>query len=225
MTAANAKSSARGLRKRSAPRATVAASVVLALTLYGACTEQGADLLLLTMTGAAHADEHVAGQERAIVLLTGDHVYRAPAAAALQRETGLPLIVSGRNAGYYFKALRSAGAHNLWPESSSTNTEQNAAYSACLLASKRIDSVFVVTDEAHMPRALAWFGYYGVKATPAVSGPPWPGRSSNPWLPSRIGWSRSKAVVHEWMGLVDFAVRSSVDRRLKCPEAVGPAEM
>jgi uncharacterized SAM-binding protein YcdF (DUF218 family) len=225
MTVTSVVSSARGLRRRSALRATAAASVVLALTLYGACTEKGSDLLLMTMTAAGHDDQHVAGHERAIVLLTGDHVYRVPAAAALQRETSLPLIVSGRNAGHYFKALRKAGVDSLWPESSSVDTEQNAAYSACLLASRNIDSVFVVTDEAHMPRALAWFGYYGVKVTPAVSGPPWPGHSSNPWLPSRIGWSRSKAVVHEWLGLVDFAVRSSMEHRLKCPEPMGPAEM
>jgi uncharacterized SAM-binding protein YcdF (DUF218 family) len=143
----------------------------------------------------------------------------------LHLTTALPLLVSGRHADYYYKLLHAAGVKSFWKEPLSTNTEQNAAYSACFLKQRGIDSVYVVTDDAHMARGLAWLRYYGLNATPASSGPPWPGHSSNPWLPSRIGWSRSKAVFHEWGGLAAFEVRRFFDQRLTCPPIAGPHDM
>lgn len=204
---------------------TVAVAAALTFVIYVVSMEKGADLLLATMRNERNEHRQVSvHRERAIVLLTGERLWRVPAAALLQSQTGLPLLVSGRNASHNFDTLRAAGATKLWSEPFSVNTEENAAYSACILAEKRIDSAFIVTDEAHMPRAVAWFRYYGLNVTPAVSGPPWPGRSPNPWLPSKIGWQRSKAVLHEWGGLVDFTVRSFLGHRLACPKPAQSGE-
>jgi uncharacterized SAM-binding protein YcdF (DUF218 family) len=211
-------------RGRRSLRISLIALALLSCTAYFASTEAGSDLLLVPMHRPYMPFQSERRGEEAIILLTGSHPGRIPTAAALQRSTGLPLIVAGRKAGYYFKKLREAGAQSLWPESNSTNTEQNAAYTACVLAAKGIRVAYIVTDSAHMPRALAWFRYYGLKVTPMVSGPPWPGYSPHPLLPSMIGWKRSTAVVHEWFGLVDYALKAAVHRRLACPPQVGPEQ-
>jgi uncharacterized SAM-binding protein YcdF (DUF218 family) len=184
--------------------------------VYFATTEAGSSLALATLDHRGAYRGH-GGTERAIVLLTGGRTWRVPKAAEMQRTTGLPLVVAGRNAGHYLKMLQQQGAQSLWPERNSTNTEQNAAFSTCLVLQNGLQPVFIVTDAAHMRRAVGWFKFYGLSVTPVVSGPPYPGASANPLLPSELGWARTKTVIHEWLGLVKFWLSTMRGRRLQCP--------
>jgi uncharacterized SAM-binding protein YcdF (DUF218 family) len=196
---------------------------LLLCAFYFATTEAGSSLALATLTHGADY-RGPAGNERAIVLLTGSRTSRVPKATEIQRTTGLPLIVAGRNAGHYLKLLTQLGAQSLLPENNSTNTEENAAYSRCILVPSGLQPVILITDSAHMRRAVGWFNYYGLQVTPIVSGPPYPGTSANALLPSKLGWQRTKAVVHEWLGLVDFWLRTMRGHRLQCPGMSMPSK-
>jgi uncharacterized SAM-binding protein YcdF (DUF218 family) len=198
--------------------------IVIALLLlllavgYLATTEKGA---AVAMSSMPHQDAlaPMGVRPTAIVLLSGGVRWRLPKAAEVQRATGLPLIVTGRNSEPYVELLRRVGVNTLRVEGNSTDTEQNAAFTSCVASHSSIRSIYLVTDSVHMRRALAWFKYYGLAVEPVNAGPPFPGTSSDAWLPSRIGWQRSKAVIHEWLGLLDFAAARLLGRRLGCPAA------
>lgn len=97
--------------------------------------------------------------------------------AFLQRKTGLPILVSG---GLLPQAASSSLARTMadslqqdfqagevWLEDQSLSTADNAFYSKTLLAQKQIDTVFLVTQAWHMPRAVAIFEKAGLNVIPA----------------------------------------------------------
>lgn len=97
--------------------------------------------------------------------------------AFLQRKTGLPILVSGgllpRGASTSLARVMAENlqqdfqAGEIWLEDTSLSTADNAFHSKTLLAQKQIDTVFLVTQAWHMPRAVAIFEKAGLNVIPA----------------------------------------------------------
>jgi len=142
---------------------------------------------------------------------------RVQAGAALQRRTGLPLLMTGgiveTGATPVGELMaRSArddfGARVRWVEPLSRDTWENAAFSAPLLRAAGISRVFLVTHDWHMRRALVAFRHAGIEAVPMPTyADPGPRLSWTDLLPSAGNWMRSYFAVHEWVGLAYYALR------------------
>ena len=170
----------------------------------------------------------------AIVILSGDlnrvgdarsavdvgplSLERLRAGAALQRATGLPVLVSGGVIGRDQPALAALMARSLetdfavpvrWQEGASLDTWENARDSAAILHAAGISSVYLVTHSWHMRRALIAFRRFGLQATSA----PVPFSrvvqfELSAFLPRAASWSASYYALHEWIGGAWYALRA-----------------
>lgn len=177
-----------------------------------------------------------AGAPAAIVILSADitrvgdtppgfdvgllSLERLRAGAALQRATGLPVLVSGGVIGPDQPSLASLMAHSLttdfavpvrWQEGTSRDTWENARESAAILQAAGIRSVFLVTHAWHMRRALIVFREFGLQATPA----PVPFSrvavlDLGAFIPRASAWATSYYAMHEWIGCLWYALRTGV---------------
>lgn len=143
---------------------------------------------------------------------------RERAGAALQRATGLPVLVSGGVIADRQPPLAALMARSLgtdfavpvrWQENTSRTTWENARYSAALLQAEGIRSVFLVTHAWHMRRALIAFRHFGIAATPA----PVPFSRAlqlqpGEFIPSAGAWAASYYALHEWVGCAWYALQA-----------------
>lgn len=137
--------------------------------------------------------------------------------AKLQRETGLPLLVTGgtpdgsseSEAAIMARALREDFAVPVkWLEQASDNTAQNAQFSAHMLQRAGVNRILLVTDALHMPRAQRVFMQNGLQVVPA----PTAFSSRAPWsaidlVPRGTGFNLSHYGMHEWIGLAWYRLR------------------
>ncbi|MFG6177809.1 YdcF family protein [Halomonas sp. THAF12] len=143
--------------------------------------------------------------------------------AYLQRRSGLPILVSGgrihadehgSEAGLMAAALRDVfDVPVRWTEDRSTDTAENARYSAEILAAEGIERVALVSQAWHLARASADFERVGLTVTPAPTGfasPPPNGFAA--WRPSAYHLHQSSRALHEWLGLAESWLK---DRRLR----------
>lgn len=96
-------------------------------------------------------------------------------------------------------------------EDQSFDTRQNAQYMLARLAPRKIDTIILVTDVLHMPRASQTFESLGMKVIPA----PMDFRATAPlsvldFLPSAGGLRLSAYVFHELIGEVWYRARRAV---------------
>jgi uncharacterized SAM-binding protein YcdF (DUF218 family) len=110
---------------------------------------------------------------------TGDSLslQRAEYAAYLARMTGLPILVSGGATGpdpqlTVARAIKQALERHFaipvrWVEEDSSNTWENAQFSAELLSSLGVQKAYIVTHAWHMPRAMYSFEQTALEAVPA----------------------------------------------------------
>jgi uncharacterized SAM-binding protein YcdF (DUF218 family) len=168
----------------------------------------------------------------AIVVLGGDEIHvmappgvvagrlsmeRIVAAAELQRRTHLPVLISGgvlhpdepSIASLMADAMRDDfGGTVRWTEQRSADTWANAADSAAILRQDGINSVYVVTNAWHMPRALIAFAAAGLTAVPAPTPPEaGPRFLAGEFMPSVAGWQASYWGLHEWLGIAYYRLR------------------
>ncbi|HJV53342.1 MAG TPA: YdcF family protein [Noviherbaspirillum sp.] len=217
------------LLRRRLPRLGVALSVLSLLLLALISTPAGALLLAtpLENRSAALTSAKNTGAQ-AIVVLGGGRIWHAPEyggrdlpkpipllrlryAAQLQRETGLPVLVSGgapdgaseSEAAVMARSLREDFAVPVrWIEGASDDTRQNAELSARLLRAAGVRRILLVTDSLHMPRAQTLFMQAGmdVVAAPASllgRGP----LLVTDFLPDGEGLNRAHYAMHEWLGI------------------------
>ena len=130
--------------------------------------------------------------------------------AQLARQTGLPLVFSG-GSGWGAKdasvseaevaekvLLNAFGMRLNFKESSSRDTQENAASSWKLLSMQGITKIALVTHSTHMPRADAEFSRHGFTVIEVSIGQPT--ASSEPglrWLPSASSLEVSQSVLRE----------------------------
>ena len=145
---------------------------------------------------------------------------RLRAAAHLQRQTHLPLLVSGgapdgageSEAVLMARSLKEDfGVEARWVESDSINTYQNASLSAQLLRKENIQQIFLVTDAIHMPRARWAFEHAGLRVVPV------PGQfvastelQLAGFIPNAQSLKNSHYAIHEWLGLLVYRLRYAV---------------
>lgn len=151
--------------------------------------------------------------------LTVHALQRLHYAAWLQRQTGLPLLVTGGSPNSHvaegevmaMMLRRDFGLQVRWVESRALDTVQNADYSARLLRPHGIHTVYVISQAWHLPRALPQFERQGLHAIAAPVGFTRP-VLLNPLslLPSGYGLLNSYLASHEAVGRVAYAIRDQL---------------
>jgi uncharacterized SAM-binding protein YcdF (DUF218 family) len=130
--------------------------------------------------------------------------------AALAERLGLPLSVTGGKPGGGQQSeaelmrdfLEEELKHSVaFIEDKSSDTRQNALFTAMRMEHLKVGTIILVTDVWHMPRAQRAFESAGLKVIPAPMG----FRSGTPlkvtdWLPSAEGLRLSGRVLHELVG-------------------------
>ncbi len=213
---------------RRAPRAGRFLVVSAVVALWLLATPWCAALLLAPLQRTAALDlASATGRAEAIVVLSADTVRLAPDfgggptlgglalqrvryAAALQRATRAPVLVSGGAAAGatvpHAALMRGVlegefGATVRWEEARSTNTAENATFSAEMLTDAGVRRVFLVTHAWHMPRAQRSFERAGLQVVPAPTAfRPLPASWRTGWLPSWVALRDSAWALHEWLG-------------------------
>ncbi len=137
-------------------------------------------------------------------------------AACLQRESGLPLLVSGGapwGGTPEARSMRAAleqdfGAGVRWIEDASADTRGNARLSAPMLREAGVKRVLLVTHAWHMRRALGEFAAAGLETVPAPTGHLAEGpRIATDYLPSATGLALGHLALHESLGLLVMRTR------------------
>jgi uncharacterized SAM-binding protein YcdF (DUF218 family) len=170
---------------------------------------------------------------QAIVILAADAVHaagpagfgvgpltleRLAAGAALYHRVHLPILVSGGRpdtGGGPPIAVRMAAVLTgefqvpvRWQEDRSTNTWQNAAFSASILARNGIRSIYLVTHAWHMRRSMFCFRHFGIIVTAApVRLDRMPTPEFADFAPHIEAWADSYYGFHEWIGLAWYHQR------------------
>jgi uncharacterized SAM-binding protein YcdF (DUF218 family) len=147
-------------------------------------------------------------------LLTLD---RLRTAAALHRRTGLPILVSGGVTQPGTASFAAVMAQSLkddfqtparWVEAESTDTWENARFSADILRPEGITSIYLVTHSWHMRRALVAFQDTGLTVTAAPTSPDEPLEPDlGDFLPRAAGWQTGYYAIHEWIGYAWYKLR------------------
>lgn len=142
---------------------------------------------------------------------------RVRAGAALQRQTGLPVLITGGIVNDLRVPVGSLMTQSMvvefgvpvrWTETASLTTWENAALSAPMLKAAGIDRVYLVTHAWHMRRSVLAFAHFGIVAEPApVRASPRPEWSVEGMLPEAGCWERSFWALHEWAGLLYYTMR------------------
>jgi len=197
----------------------IAATLLLA-------TPMASGLLLASLEGVAPA---VLAAPGAIVILGAEArngpggsdvgpltLERLRRGAALQRETGLPLLVTGGppspDTPPIAAAMRAALQQDFsvpvrWEEPAALNTGDNLRLAAAMLRQAGIGSAYLVTHAWHMPRAQLEAARAGLPVLPAaVPRPRRPDGRLADWLPRADCLAMSWLALHEWGGLAAMKV-------------------
>jgi len=137
--------------------------------------------------------------------------------ARIHRQTGLPVLVSGgtpdgskvSEAAIMASSLREDFATPVkWLEERSDDTEQNAKFSAEILAHAGVKKIVLVTDALHMPRSQLMFARTGLEVVIAPTVFFSRDRLTLlSFLPSGEGMRRSEYAMHEWLGVLWYKAR------------------
>jgi uncharacterized SAM-binding protein YcdF (DUF218 family) len=114
------------------------------------------------------------------------------------------LISGGDQAQPMARALRQQGlpVDAIQVESTSTNTHENAAFSAAMLKREKRLRILLVTSGFHMPRAAAAFAKQGLEVIPAPAYDPiYPSWEAHPWWPKRAALQLSGRCLREYVGM------------------------
>lgn len=138
-------------------------------------------------------------------------------AARLQRETGLPLLVTGgRPDGGSLsegETMRRVLEDELkvpvrWVEGESATTRENALFSAPILRAAGVRRVLLVSHAWHLPRALAAFSRAGLEAIPAPTVFAPDRLTPLSFVPKVSAMANSADALHEWIGYLWYWLRN-----------------
>jgi uncharacterized SAM-binding protein YcdF (DUF218 family) len=135
-------------------------------------------------------------------------------AARLHHETGLPILVSGGGLGEPLAIGMARALQNefkvpiTWIEARSSNTAENARFSANILRHAGVNRVLLVTDAMHMPRAAMAFARNAIDVVPAptVFFGAQQLRAAQ-FIPGVEALRRSHYAIYEWAGLIWYRMQ------------------
>lgn len=153
--------------------------------------------------------------------MTRNSLERLRLGAQLARQSGLPLVFSG-GSGWGAKdisvseaevaeavLLNAFGMRLNLKESSSRDTQENAANSWALLSKHSITKIALVTHTTHMPRARIEFKALGFEVTEAAVGQPTLGSETVlGWLPGASNLELSQSVLRELLAKLVQKIKS-----------------
>ena len=153
--------------------------------------------------------------------MTRNSLERLRLGAQLSRQSGLPLLFSG-GSGWGAKdtsvseaevaealLLNAFGMRLNFKESSSRDTQENAANSWALLSKQGITKIVLVTHTTHMPRANIEFKALGFEVTEAAVGQPTLGSETVlGWLPGASNLELSQSVLRELLAKLVQKIKS-----------------
>lgn len=134
---------------------------------------------------------------------------RARYGVHLQRQTGLPILVTGGapfggqpEAELMASAIREEfGGQVRWVENASRDTAENALLSAPLLREDGLSRIALVSNVWHLPRAVAHFEQAGLEVLPAPMGFSVAREVSlSDFLPHAGALAGSSRALQEWLG-------------------------
>ena len=142
---------------------------------------------------------------------------RLQAGTILARRVSLPVLLAGGPAGPGQPPLAVLMAEAMqqnfsvtasWIETQSTDTWENAEFSAGILKASGIGSVYLVTNAWHMPRSLIAFRHFGIEAIPVPSRfSTAPRFDFEAFTPRVSAWLNSYFAIHEWVGVAWYWYR------------------
>ncbi|WP_301099020.1 YdcF family protein [Otariodibacter sp.] len=132
-------------------------------------------------------------------------------AAYLQKETKLPLLITGSSPNGTSEAAVMARELNMffnvpttWIEEKAKTTKENAEFSHKILAKEGINKIIVVTNQWHMQRAKFLFEREGFEVLPASVGagitPATYGLNIMYFIPQSGALHSNMLAVKEWLG-------------------------
>lgn len=132
-------------------------------------------------------------------------------AAFLQRETALPLLITGSSTKARSEAKVMAEELNYfyrvpttWLEEQAKTTTENAHFSRQILNEEQIDKIILVTNQWHMQRAKMLFEQQGFEVLPAPVGTGSSietyGMSLMNFIPQASAMSSNMIALKEWLG-------------------------
>ena len=143
-------------------------------------------------------------------------------AAWLAKKTGLPVLASGGHGSTakagdpaeaeLMKAIleQEFGLGTVLAETTSRDTWENAVNSAVLLRERRVQTLLLVSNAVHLPRAVAVFQAQGLNVIPAPTllfkDQPKP-LDPRSWWPSAQAISEIYYGGYEWLGRLWYALR------------------
>jgi len=140
--------------------------------------------------------------------------------ARLAKVTQAPILVSGGRPNQTISEDRSEGKvmaqvlreefgiKMVWVEGESNTTEENAKLSLKILKEQHIDTIYLVSNDLHLPRATYIFEKQGLHVIPAPVG----FTSKRYFLPldyfpSNDGFTRTRNILHELIGQIWYRIR------------------
>lgn len=153
--------------------------------------------------------------------MTRNSLERLRLGAQLSRQSGLPLVFSG-GSGWGAKdtsvseaevaeavLLNAFDMRLNFKESSSRDTQENAANSWALLSKQGVTKIALVTHTTHMPRASIEFKALGFEVTEAAVGQPTLGSETIlGWLPVASNLELSQSVLRELLAKLVQKIKS-----------------
>lgn len=228
-------------RKRVASRAQLLCVTIPFLLLNLACTRAAVVALQSTLTGSLQSLDSLPSDAQAVVVLAGyahsttdgyprpelgdDTLCRCEVAAHLCRSSRqIPILTTGGPVDGdasqpaiaslmrdYFVRCGFDG-DGIIVEPTSRSTYENAVETCRLLKERNIDRIVLVTDAAHMRRAVACFRKQGMHVTPA------PARyhevrwkfTVGDFLPNPRVAEDFEFIFHEWLGIAYYHLRDRI---------------
>ena len=99
---------------------------------------------------------------------------------------------------------------DIWIESTSRNTYENAYNSAIILKEKGIDNILLITSAIHMRRSLFCFEKENLKPTPFSTDFTFKTRNFHldyMLIPSMEGFVKWQDLIHEWIGYTIYRIK------------------
>ncbi|QPB42723.1 YdcF family protein [Rodentibacter haemolyticus] len=132
-------------------------------------------------------------------------------AAYLQKETALPLLITGASPTGAIEAKVAAkelqyffNVSTKWIEPRALTTKENAFFTKEILAKKHINKIVLVTNEWHMQRATLLFQKQGFEVLPASVGegitPTHYGLNIMHFIPQGGALAKNMQLLKEWIG-------------------------